>query len=75
MFESFSKLRAEDGLLSPGAWGKSNTAGGVSIGGARPGICFGEYETVDAAAMKAYAMAVKEGTIKEFLANAGDRRA
>ena len=35
--------------------------------GARPGICFGEYETVDAGGMKAYTKAIKEGTMNEFL--------
>lgn len=36
--------------------------------GAKPGICFGEYETVDAAGMKAYTKAIKEGAMSAFLA-------
>ncbi|MHB8156168.1 MAG: CoA-transferase, partial [Desulfocucumaceae bacterium] len=43
--------------------------------GAKPGICFGEYETVDAGGMKAYTQAVKEGTISNFLAIATEGRA
>ncbi len=44
-------------------------------GGARPGICFGEYETVDAAGMKRYAGAVKDGKLGEYLAECRKGRA
>lgn len=43
--------------------------------GARPGICFGEYETVDAAGMKRYAGAVKDGRLGEYLAECRKGRA
>lgn len=43
--------------------------------GARPGICFGEYETVDAAGMKRYAGAVKDGKLGEYLAECRKGRA
>lgn len=43
--------------------------------GARPGICYGEYETVDAGAMRDYADAVREGRLQEYLANARKGRA
>lgn len=35
--------------------------------GAKPGICYGEYETADAGVMKAYTKAVKEGRLADFL--------
>jgi glutaconate CoA-transferase subunit A len=43
--------------------------------GARPGICFGEYETVDAVWMKRYAGAVKDGKLVEYLAECRKGRA
>lgn len=43
--------------------------------GARPGICFGEYETVDAAGMKRYAGAVKDDRLGEYLADCRKGRA
>ncbi len=43
--------------------------------GARPGICFGEYETVDAAAMKRYSGAVRDGKISEYLSECRKGRA
>jgi glutaconate CoA-transferase subunit A len=43
--------------------------------GARPGICFGEYESVDAAGMKRYAGAVKDGKLGEYLAECRKGRA
>lgn len=43
--------------------------------GARPGICFGEYDTVDADGMKAYTKAVKEGAVQEYLAAVTEGRA
>ncbi len=42
--------------------------------GARPGICFGEYEKVDEATMKEYSQAVKNGTLHDYFAGAGKRR-
>lgn len=39
----------------------------LSPHGAKPGICFDEYEIADAGLMKAYTKAVKEGTLNKFL--------
>ncbi|HBV96110.1 MAG TPA: CoA transferase subunit A [Desulfotomaculum sp.] len=43
--------------------------------GAKPGICFGEYETVEAGCMKAYSRAIKEGALDHFLAITTEGRA
>lgn len=43
--------------------------------GGRPGVCFGEYETVDAGALKRYAGAVKDGKLSEYLAECREGRA
>ena len=38
--------------------------------GARPGICYGLYESVDAKAMRDYANSVRDGVLQEYLARA-----
>lgn len=43
-------------------------------GGARPGVCYPMYTTVDEAGMKAYAQAVKNGTLADYLADALEGR-
>lgn len=45
----------------------------LAPGGARPGICYPEYQQVDDAGMKAYLRAVKDGTLEQYLA-AGEGR-
>ncbi|MFX4262249.1 CoA transferase subunit A [Pelotomaculum propionicicum] len=39
----------------------------LSPQGAKPGICFNEYEIADAGMLKAYTKAVKEGTLNQYL--------
>lgn len=43
--------------------------------GAKPGICYPYYNTVEASTMKAYGKAVKEGTLDAYLAQAMEGRA
>ncbi|MDR2124300.1 MAG: hypothetical protein LBP38_04865 [Desulfovibrio sp.] len=43
--------------------------------GAKPGYCFGLYDTADDAGMKAYQKAVKENAVPAYLANVTERRA
>lgn len=43
--------------------------------GAKPGICYPYYNTVEAAGMKAYGKAIKEGTLDAYLASAAEGRA
>lgn len=43
--------------------------------GAKPGICYPYYNTVEASNMKAYGKAVKEGTLDAYLAQAMEGRA
>lgn len=38
--------------------------------GARPGICYGSYETIDADSMRDYAKAVRDGKLSEYIARA-----
>ncbi len=42
--------------------------------GAKPGICYSLYDTVDAAVMKAYTTAVKDGTLDDYLAKVTEGR-
>lgn len=42
--------------------------------GARPGICYGLYESVDAKAMRDYANSIRDGVLQEYLARAREGR-
>ena len=46
----------------------------VVPGGAKPGICYPEYQKVDDAGMKAYTKAIKGGTMDEYLAGVTEGR-
>lgn len=42
--------------------------------GAKPGICYPNYKTVDDKGMKAYGQAIKEGKLKEYLTQVTEGR-
>lgn len=47
----------------------------LAPGGAKPGICYPMYNTVDADGMKAYSQAVKDGKVDEYLTKVTEGRA